>query len=494
MNNVLELHPIPAQAWAYLLPLIVLSATAMFNLFASPFVVKGRKIIFSLTLVALVSMIALTFNNIFKTGGSFLYEMLSYDRLASFASFAILSMGLLSFLNAWGNDQKDHILQEIHALLLFSLCGMLLLVSSTHLILLFIALEIMSLAIYIMVAMKRNSRFAGEASLKYFVMGGVASAFFLYGSSLILGNLGTFDLTQMNSLMMLKKPEEMSLVLLGSFMILGATLFKLGAFPFQAWVPDVYQGAMSPVTGFMAAAVKFSGFILLIRLAQNLFFASAFPQPELMTLVLSIIALASMFYGNIVALRQLDLKRMLSYSAIAHTGYLFLGIIASRHSIEGHQAVLAYLVFYALSSLGIFAIISKLKSGGQKDLPLRNLQGLGRREPFLALSLTLFLLSFAGIPLTAGFIGKYSLFISAMGSVDLVVLILAIIAALISLAYYIKVIAFMFMKEEGLETCAPVSGLPATMGMIGFTACLTFLLGLFPEKVLQLSKYVFILN
>lgn len=494
MNQVLELQPIPTQAWCYLLPLIILSITAVFNLFCSPFVNKGRKLIWILSTLTLLSMASLSFFNIFKLEGSFFYEMLRYDRLSSFSTGFILIMGFLSFLTMWGNDQKETMLQEIHALLLFSLAGMILLVSSTHLILLFIALEIMSLAIYIMVAMKRSSRFASEASLKYFIMGGVASAFFLYGSALIFGNLGTFDLTQMNALMLVKQPGELTLVALGSLMILGATLFKVGAFPFHTWIPDVYQGAVSPVTGFMASAVKFSAFILFIRLGQNLYFAEGFPFQNLLVSILSVIAIATMFFGNIVALRQLDLKRMLSYSAIAHSGYLFIGLLAGRHFAEGYQAMIAYLVFYALSTIGSFAIISKLKSSGEKDLPIRRLQGLGRKEPFLAITLALFLLSFAGIPLTAGFIGKYLLFIAAMGKLPMLLLILTIVAALISLAYYMKLVAFMFMKEEGTENCSPYPGLKSSLVVIGFCAGLTFLLGIFPEKLLELSRFIFTLS
>ena len=494
MNQVLELHPIPFQVWTYLVPLIVLSIAAVFNLFCSPFIQRGRKLIWVITTVTLISMMGFSFSNIFRDESSFFYEMLHYDRLSSFSSGMILAMGFLSFLTMWGNDQKDSILQEVHALLLFSLAGMLLLVSSTHLILLFIALEIMSLAIYIMVAMKRSSRFASEASLKYFIMGGVASAFFLYGAALIFGNLGTFDLSQMNALMTLKTPQELVLVALGTLMILGATLFKVGAFPFHAWVPDVYQGAISPVTGFMAAAIKFSAFILFIRLGQNLFFVQSFPFQNLIVPVLSVVAIATMFFGNIVALRQLDLKRMLSYSAIAHSGYLFIGLLAGRHFSEGYQAMIAYLVFYALSTLGTFAIISKMKASGEKDLPIRRLQGLGKREPFLAITLSLFLLSFAGIPLTAGFIGKYLLFVAAMGKLPILMLVLTIIAALISLAYYIKLIAFMFMKEQGPEQCSLYPGLKGSLIVIGFCAGLTFLLGLFPEKLLELGRYVFTLS
>lgn len=495
MNTILPLHPIPSQAWPYLMPLIVLSIIGMFNLFLSPFIKKGRKLIFIFTSSTFIFLTLLSFNNIFKTGGSIVYEMLNYDRLSSFSAFIILGMGFLTFLNTWGNDLKDKLLGEIYALLLFSLTGMLLLTSTTHLILIFIAIEIMSLTTYIMIGMKRTSRFASEASLKYFIMGGVASAFFLYGSALILGNLGTLDLAQMSSLMSVKKPEELTLVLLGSFMILISILFKIGAFPFHTWVPDVYQGAISPITGFMAATIKFASFVLFIRLSQNLFFASGFPHPELIWNLLGIIGLTTMFYGNIVALRQWDLKRILSYSAIAHTGYLFLGIMASRFSLEGHQAVIAYLVFYAISTIGVFAIISILKLEGEKDLPLYRLQGLAKHHPFLAATLSLFLLSFAGIPLTAGFIGKYFLFISAISSVKIIIIALAIFAALISLAYYLRIIAIMFMKEELPDAQPHFSpSLLGTTTVIGFCSCFTFILGLFPEKVLALTKFIFLLN
>jgi len=491
MNQIL-LNPIPSQMWHYLLPLIILCISAVINLFLSPFVKRGRKFIFIISVLALISSISLSFFNIFRTDGNFLYEMLSYDRLSSFSAFSILSLGLFSFLNTWGNDRKDQLLAEVHALLLFALSGMLLLTSSTHLILLFIALEIMSLSIYVMVAMKRNSPFASEASLKYFIMGGVASAFFLYGSALIFGNLGTLDLAEMGQLMSLKSPEELSLVLLGSLMILISILFKVGAFPFHTWIPDVYQGAISPVTGFMAAAVKFSSFVLFIRLTQNLFFAKGFPYPDLISMLLAIIGLATMFYGNIVALRQTDLKRILSYSAIAHTGYLFLGLMAARFSILGYQAVLAYLIIYAFSTLGTFAIISKIKKEGEKDLPLYRLQGLAKHHPFLAGTLTFFLFSFAGIPLTAGFIGKYFLFVSAMSLIPLWVILLSIMAAFISLAYYMRIVGVIFMKNE-LPNPNPfeLPSLPWTSVAIGFCACITLVLGVFPEKFLNLIKFIF---
>ena len=365
---------------------------------------------------------------------------------------------------------------------------MILMVSTNHLLFMFIALEIMSLSIYVLVAMRRTSRFSAEAGLKYFILGGLAAAMLLYGSSLIFGALGSFELTSLNKMLVnIQNPSLIFFIGLG--LVVASMLFKIGAFPFHGWVPDVYQGAATNVTGFMGAAVKFTAFLAFAKIAQNLIFIDAIPALKWFQHFIWFIAAATMIYGNFVALSQSELKRMLSFSTIAHSGYLLLGLYAMNLKDGSASSLVLYLFFYALANLGAFAIISLFEEKNQKDLHLEQIAGLGMKHPFLGLMLTVFLLSMAGIPLTSGFIGKYGLFSSAVMAGEVPLVVIAVLTSVVSVYYYLRVIVYLFMKESGKET-AKYNPLTGAFVAAFVSALATLQFGVFPKAIIHFIKMI----
>jgi NADH-quinone oxidoreductase subunit N len=333
---------IPNEIWLGMLPILFLSLGALITLLTAPSK-NGQSTSFVITLISLIAAFIASLFNFYNLSIPLSYAdgMLMFDSLSLFSTSALCLGAILSSFNFYGNAVgKDQIQNEIFPLLLLSLIGMLFLVSTNHLIMMFVALEIMSLAVYVLVSMRRTTKISSEAGLKYFILGGAASCFFLYGSALLLGHYGSFNLTT------LSQAESSSLLtLVGSMLILIAVLFKIGAFPLHAWVPDIYQGAASPITGFMAATVKFTGFLLLIRIAESLFTSPFF-------IVIGIVAILTMIYGNVMALRQENLKRMMAYSSIAHTGYILIGLLAAEENlIIGHRHY-RHLTLYIFLVLG----------------------------------------------------------------------------------------------------------------------------------------------
>jgi NADH-quinone oxidoreductase subunit N len=392
---------------------------------------------------------------------------------------------LIAIIVTYGQDFKEGLLAEIYALILFSAAGMILMVSTSHLLFMFIALEIMSLAIYVMVGMRRSSRYSSEASMKYFILGGLASALFLYGSSLVFGATGTFDLSQIMAFLQGNRPSMIYFI--GLALILCAMLFKVGAFPFHSWVPDVYQGAVTNVTAFMSSSVKITAFMAFANIFHHMVAVPNVLELEAFRTFIWIVSAASMIYGNFVAISQNEIKRMLSFSTIAHTGYLLMGIYGLKMTDWSLQPIVLYLFFYALTNLGAFALISLLEGKNQKDLTLEQLAGLGTKSPLLAGLFSLFLLSMAGIPLTSGFIGKYGLFNSTVLGGEVPLVVIAVLTSVVSVYYYLRVIVYMFMKESGAETA--VAGVSKGASFAAFlTALATLQFGLFPNSIIQFIK------
>jgi NADH-quinone oxidoreductase subunit N len=413
---------------------------------------------------------------------------LTFSPFTKTVNVMIMLFALIAVVLTYGQDHKEGLLAEIYSLILFSTAGMILMVSTTHLLFMFIALEIMSLAVYVMVAMRRNSRFSAEAGLKYFILGGLASAFFLYGTSLVFGALGSFELVTIENT--LRQSANVSfLFFIGLGMIVAAMLFKVGAFPFHGWLPDVYQGAATNVTAFMGAAVKFTAFLAFTKIAQHLVFVDSVAALSWFKHFIWFAAAASMIYGNFVAISQNELKRMLAFSTIAHTGYLLLGLYAMNIGQGSIQSLVLYLFFYALANLGAFAVISAFEEKNQKDLHIDQIAGLGMKHPILGGLMTIFLLSMAGIPLTSGFIGKYGLFSAAVGAGEVPLVIIAVLTSVVSVYYYLRVIVYLFMKESTLET-AKYQKLKGASLAAFISAAATLQFGLFPKAIIHFIKMI----
>ena len=380
---------------------------------------------------------------------------------------------------------------EVFPLVMFSVAGMMLFPAANDLLTMFIALEVFSLPLYLMCGLARRRRLLSqEASLKYFLLGAFSSAFFLYGAAMLYGFAGSVRLSDIaaaitgESATIGKDP----LLLLGAALVAVGLLFKVGAAPFHIWTPDVYQGAPTPVTGFMAACTKVAAFGALLRVAYV-----ALPGARWdWTPALWGVAILTMVVGAVVAIVQTDVKRMLAYSSIAHAGFILTGVLA--FSTSGISSVLFYLLAYGFSTIGAFALVTLVRDAGEGDAVggeathLSQWAGLGRRNPLLAGVFTLFLLAFAGIPLTSGFVGKYAVFSAAVAGGGWVLALVGVLASAVAAFFYLRVIVLMYFSEpSGPTTVVAEPGVPVTI-TVTVAAAVTLLLGVWPTFVLNLTQ------
>ncbi|MFY9331623.1 MAG: NADH-quinone oxidoreductase subunit NuoN [Candidatus Nanopelagicales bacterium] len=371
---------------------------------------------------------------------------------------------------------------EVWPLMLFAVVGMMLFTAANDLLVMFIALEIMSLPLYLLAGMARRRRLLSqEAALKYFILGAFSSAFFIFGAAMLYGFSATISLPGIADALT-ANPGQTPLIVIGLGLVTVGLLFKIGAVPFHQWVPDVYQGSPSPVTGFMAAAVKVAAFGALMRFLYVAFGGTQWDwQPALW-----VVAIATMLVGSLLAITQTDIKRMLAYSSIAQAGFLLVGVIAINP--EGIAAVMFYLVAYGFATLGAFAVISLVRQGGGEATHLSNWVGLGKRSPILALAMSLFMLSFAGIPLTSGFVGKFAVFEAAILADATPLVIVGVAASIIAAFFYIRVIVLMFFTDPAED--GPVIAIPSafTTLALAVSVAVTVILGVFPQPVLDLVE------
>ncbi|MDZ7577065.1 MAG: NADH-quinone oxidoreductase subunit NuoN [Candidatus Nanopelagicales bacterium] len=371
---------------------------------------------------------------------------------------------------------------EIWPLFLFSVGGMLLFTAANDLVTMFIALEIMSLPLYLLAGMARRRRLLSqEAGLKYFILGAFSSAFFLYGAALIYGYAGSVTLSAIATAVT-AQPAMSGLFLGGMGLLCVGLFFKVSAVPFHSWAPDVYQGAPTPITAFMATGVKIAAFGAFLRLMYVAFAGAAWDwRPAFWA-----IAILTFFVGSVIALAQTDIKRLLAYSSITHAGFLLLGVIAV--SPEGLTATMFYLVTYALATVGAFGLLTLARSPSGEASTLDQWRGMGRRSPWIAGALTLFLLSFAGIPLTAGFVGKFAVFAAAATAGAGWLVLCAVLASAIAAFFYLRVVVVMFFSAPPSEPAEIAVPSAYTRLAIGFGALATIVLGIFPQPILDLAS------
>ncbi|KUI21649.1 NADH-quinone oxidoreductase subunit N [Mycobacterium sp. GA-1285] len=379
---------------------------------------------------------------------------------------------------------KSGVIQtEVFPLTMFAVGGMLLFPASDDLLTMFIALEVLSLPLYLLCGLARRRRLLSqEAALKYFLLGAFSSAFFLYGVAMLYGYAGTLDLVGIAEAIGAGSGKT-SLALIGTGLLLVGVLFKIGAVPFQSWVPDVYQGAPTPITAFMAAATKIAAFGALLRV-----FYVALPElRDDWRPVLWAIAILTMVVGTVAAVTQADVKRMLAYSAVSHTGFILTGVIAANEA--GVSSTLFYLFAYGFSTVGAFAVVGLVRDGaGEEDTAMARWAGLGRRYPIVGVVFSLFLLALAGIPLTSGFVAKFAVFKAAGegGAIPLVVV--GVLTSAIAAYFYVRVIVLMFFTDPPEN--APTVVVPSVRSttVVTVTAAVTFALGALPQPVLDLAN------
>ena len=367
---------------------------------------------------------------------------------------------------------------EYYALLLFAASGMMLVAASANLITLFLGLELLSIPLYILTGFARRRPASGEAALKYFLLGAFASAFLLYGIALTYGATGTTDLAQTADFLQKAGSPTDPMLLVGAGLLLIGFGFKVAVVPFHMWVPDVYEGAPTSVTAFMSVGTKAAGFAALLRL---LFLALPAPQ-SYWTLALAVLSILTMTTGNVIAIAQTNIKRMLAYSGIAHAGYVLVALASA--SQRGAASILFYLLVYASINLGAFGMVIALEQGEGGEY-LTDYAGLGFRRPLLAATLAIFLLSLGGIPPTAGFVGKFYIFSAAVEANLISLAIIGILNSVLSLFFYLRVIRIMYVDEPSRQFGH--LPLPAMMALI-VAALGTLLLGLFPAPLIELAQ------
>jgi NADH-quinone oxidoreductase subunit N len=363
---------------------------------------------------------------------------------------------------------------EYYALLLFATSGMLLLASANDLIVVFLAIELMSLSLYVLAGLFKQRRDAGEASMKYFLLGVFASAFLLYGIALLYGAAGSTNFDRVAA------APRSSFVLIGLGLLLVGFGFKISSVPFHMWAPDVYQGAPTSVTAFIATGSKAAVFAVLIRLVvAGLRTVQADATPVLWAL-----AALTMTVGNVVAIAQSSFKRMLAYSSVAHVGYMLVGVVAAGPA--GASAVLFYLLAYTFTTAGTFGVIALCERAGEEAVDVRDYAGLGRRHPALALVLSLFLLSLVGIPPLAGFVGKVYLFGAAVRAGFVWLAVIAVLNSALAAYYYLRVIVYMYMRDPEGASASPV---PSFAGALALAIALVgiVLLGVAPAPFADLA-------
>jgi NADH-quinone oxidoreductase subunit N len=447
----------------------------------------------ALTTVAFIGATAGTATSIFgmRYPGPGFFGLIQQDTFSFFFHLLLGSVAALVILSAEPYLTRERLEgAEFFALILFATAGMGVLASAQELLTAFIGLEMSSIASYVLAGYRRDTLKSSESSLKYFLLGSFATAFFLYGIALVYGASGSTILTSMSQI----DDAQMPLMKLGLALILIGLGFKVAIAPFQIWTPDVYEGAPTPVSALFAAGPKAAAFALLLRI-----FASVPAATHYWFWAFWLLAALTMFVGNLGALVQTNLKRLLAYSSIAHAGYILVAFAAVTGmtssdtatvfgGVPAYAAVLFYLLSYALVKVGAFTIVSQLGGKDEKYVTLEDYAGLSQRHPIAAAALSLFLLSLLGLPVTAGFFGKFYIFKAAVNSNLIWLAVLMAVNSIIGAYYYLKVIVAMYMREpaEDSASTAPIA-FPVTVNIVlAITAIGTVYFGLFPNQVLRL--------
>ena len=465
------------------LPEIILTVTATLIMVLDPVVHRRSSSLFgNLSLLALVAAAAAAVFAYTAQAGAAFGGMLSVDGFATFFRVLVMVVGILTVLPSYRFlDRQDAETSEYHALLLFSIAGQSIMASANDLIIIFIGLEISSLASYILADYLRDDKRGNEAALKYFLLGSFATAFFLYGVALIYGATGSINLSTVHGVLAgPNAPKEVFVGLAAALMFVGLG-FKVSASPFQVWAPDVYQGAPTPVSAFLSAGPKAAAFAVFLRI-----FMTAFEPigPGWEPLIWGS-ALLSMTIGNFAALLQSNVKRLLAYSSIAHAGYVLVALTARRES--GVAAAMFYLAAYAFMNIGAFAVVSYLSGKSEQYQSVEDFAGLAQKQPFTAAMLCIFLLSLIGVPLTGGFFGKFYIFKAALESHLIWLTVLGLLSSAVAAYYYLRILVMMYMRDPSEAT---VRAEPLSLGLraaLILPAAGTLILGIFPTWVLDFA-------
>jgi len=464
-----------AADYIRILPEIVLSIFGMIVMLLDP-LMDERRSQRTLGTIALVGELAALAATLFQAQypGLGFWNMVQVDAFSIFFHFLVAAVTAVVILTSYEYMEVQEIRAgEYYALILFGAVGMSLMSSAVELVLIFIALEISSISTYILAGFRRRAAISSESSVKYFLLGSFATAFFLYGVALMFGATGSTSITVISDA--LRSGPIPLLAYAGVALMFVGLGFKVAAAPFHVWTPDVYEGAPAPVVGFMSTAPKAAVFAVLLRIMFEI------RAPGRIGLIWVVAAL-SMTLGNIGALVQDNIKRLLAYSSIAHAGYLLVALAALPDN--GIPAAMFYTASYAAMNVGAFAVVSHFAGAGERRVTLEDYSGLGRRSPLLAATLTIFLLSLIGIPITGGFFAKFYVFSAALQANLVGLVIIGVLNSAVAAYYYLRIIIVMYMREPREE--APVSAIPAGLGAaLAISLVATIYLGVLPGRVLE---------
>jgi NADH-quinone oxidoreductase subunit N len=451
--------------------LIVISVLPLILLYLGLY--KAQKALLPVAVVGLLVALGFAVREWDDSAQPTYHGMMLFDNYAiAFSSITIVSTILILLLSRGYFEKISNHIAEYYAIILFSLAGIIVMVSFYNLTMLFIGIEIMSVSLYILAGIKKNDFASNEAALKYFLMGAFSTGFLLFGIALIYGASGSFNLEAIRN-WVLANPRSSDITPMfytGILLIIVGLCFKVGAAPFHFWTPDVYEGSPTLITAFMSTVAKTAAFAAFLRL----FTACFAPLSDFWVPVLLVITIITLVIGNVTALYQQSFKRMLAFSSISHAGYLLFAIVALGASSA--NSVFIYATAYSIASIIAFGALILVQQQSGSD-NFESFNGLAKNNPFLALALTVAMLSLAGIPLTAGFIGKFFMFTGALRQYQLVLVIIAVVNAIISIFYYFRVIIAMYFKDaDRSELTVPVF----YKLVLGFSAIVTILIGIYP--------------
>jgi NADH-quinone oxidoreductase subunit N len=463
------------------LPEIILTLLGVLIMFLEAILPDDKKSVFApLTIIGLAA--ALVAAATADPGAAF-HDMLIIDPFGTFFRVLVIGIGILAVFSSSEYLRRENMPGgEFYALVVFSVMGQCIMVTANELIMIFIGLEISSIASYILAGYLRDDKRNNESALKYFLLGSFATAFLLYGVAWIYGITGATNLESVRHAIETPGFESMALAGIAAALIFVGLGFKISAAPFQVWAPDVYQGAPAPVSAFLSVGPKAAAFAILIRV-----FLTAFgPISDRWTPFVWGCALATMVVGNFAALKQTNIKRMLAYSSIAHAGYVLVAVTA--HSDTGAAAAMFYLAAYALTNIGAFAVVTYFARKGEKYVAIEDFNGLAQRQPMMAAMMTIFLLSLIGVPLTGGFFGKFYIFKSALDANLIWLTVLGLLNSAVAAYYYLQILVVMYMKEPGesVDNLPPV-GFGLRVAVLA-SAIGTLILGIFPSSVLDYAS------
>jgi NADH-quinone oxidoreductase subunit N len=466
-------------AFDALVPMLCVTLAALASMWAEAFRGEGDRLpIGGLGLVGLagaaISAVLLWDRNAEGVG------VIAADNFGLFVTIILAVVGFLTILFSSQVLRRDGLpVGEYYTLVLFAIVGMIMMATATDLLVVFVALEILSLAVYVLTAIRRDSLPGTEAAFKYFLLGAFSSAFFLYGIAFTYGVTGSTRLADVGAALSTRAADD-PMVLAALGLLLVGFAFKISAVPFHMWTPDAYEGAPAVVTGFMSTGVKAAAFAAFARVflsAYGSFSAEWIP-------VVSAVAVATMVLGTVVGVAQSSLKRMLAYSSIAHGGYLLVGLVAVNEI--GVAAILFYLLAYSVTNLAAFGVIALLGQRDQANDGLRDYAGLWHSHPALAALMTVALLSLGGLPPTAGFIGKWYIFSAAVSAGHYGLAVIGVLTSVVSVFFYLRVVVMMYMaSRDGAPAPAPIGGVG--MAALALSIAAIFYLGVLPTHVLELA-------